>query len=148
MIGDIMQPTHLLFVLVVALLVLGPKRLPEVGRQLGSGLRDFRAALSGERSETHDESAGSHGEPVVPDLAADPTEAAPQHEFAEDAVSVADDHVFAHDTSETNTVGDHEFAQGAATVSDTPSSTTDPVGGHEFAYETSDPAEKQSDPPS
>ena len=47
MVGDILQPTHLLFVLVVALLVLGPKRLPEVGRSLGSGLRDFRGAMSG-----------------------------------------------------------------------------------------------------
>ncbi len=46
MIGDILQPTHLLFVLVVALLVLGPKRLPEVGRSLGRGLRDFRNALN------------------------------------------------------------------------------------------------------
>lgn len=52
-IGDILQPTHLLFVLVVALLVLGPKRLPEVGRSLGRGLRDFRHAMSGE--EHHDE---------------------------------------------------------------------------------------------
>ena len=34
MVGDIFQPTHLLFVLVIALLVLGPKRLPEVGRTL------------------------------------------------------------------------------------------------------------------
>jgi sec-independent protein translocase protein TatA len=48
MVGDIFQPTHLLFVLVVALLVLGPKRLPEVGRTLGSGIRDFRQALSGD----------------------------------------------------------------------------------------------------
>jgi sec-independent protein translocase protein TatA len=47
-IGDILQPTHLLFVLVIALLVLGPKRLPEVGRSLGRGLRDFRNALSGD----------------------------------------------------------------------------------------------------
>jgi sec-independent protein translocase protein TatA len=48
MVGDILQPTHLLFVLVVALLVLGPKRLPEVGRALGRGLRDFKGAISGE----------------------------------------------------------------------------------------------------
>lgn len=47
MIGDILQPTHLIFILVVALLVLGPKRLPEVGRSLGRGIRDFRGALSG-----------------------------------------------------------------------------------------------------
>jgi sec-independent protein translocase protein TatA len=44
---DVLQPTHLIFILVVALLVLGPKRLPEVGRSLGKGLRDFRGALSG-----------------------------------------------------------------------------------------------------
>jgi sec-independent protein translocase protein TatA len=52
-IGDILQPTHLLFILVIALLVLGPKRLPEVGRSLGRGLRDFRHAMSGE--DPHDE---------------------------------------------------------------------------------------------
>jgi len=51
MIGDILQPTHLLFVLIVALLVLGPKRLPEAGRALGKGLRDFRTAVSGEEPE-------------------------------------------------------------------------------------------------
>jgi len=50
-IGDILQPTHLLFVLVIALLVLGPKRLPEVGRSLGRGLRDFRMAMSGDDRE-------------------------------------------------------------------------------------------------
>ena len=48
MIGDILQPTHLLFVLVVALLVLSPKRLPEAGRALGKGLRDFKSAIGGE----------------------------------------------------------------------------------------------------
>ena len=48
MIGDILQPTHLLFILVIALLVLGPKRLPEVGRSLGAGLRGFKESVSGE----------------------------------------------------------------------------------------------------
>jgi sec-independent protein translocase protein TatA len=57
MIGDILQPTHLLFVLVIALLVLGPKRLPEVGRSLGRGLRDFRSALSGDESDHREEVA-------------------------------------------------------------------------------------------
>jgi sec-independent protein translocase protein TatA len=58
MVGDLLQPTHLLFVLVVALLVLGPKRLPEVGRALGRGLRDFRHAMSGEE---HPEQTLPHG---------------------------------------------------------------------------------------
>jgi sec-independent protein translocase protein TatA len=47
-IGDILSPTHLLFILVVALLVLGPKRLPEAGRALGRGIRDFRMAIGGD----------------------------------------------------------------------------------------------------
>jgi sec-independent protein translocase protein TatA len=50
---DILQPTHLLIILVVALLVLGPKRLPEAGRSLGRGLRDFKDALN----SSHDEPA-------------------------------------------------------------------------------------------
>jgi sec-independent protein translocase protein TatA len=47
MIGNILTPTHLLLVLAVALLVLGPKRLPEVGRGLGAAIRDFKGSLSG-----------------------------------------------------------------------------------------------------
>lgn len=48
MIGDIFQPTHLLFLLAVVLIVLGPKRLPEMARALGRGFRDFKTAVSGE----------------------------------------------------------------------------------------------------
>lgn len=69
MIGDILQPTHLLFVLVIALLVLGPKRLPEAGRALGRGLRDFRSALSGEEHEHHKEE-------ILSDTSAESTEPA------------------------------------------------------------------------
>ena len=47
MIGNILSPTHLLLVLAVALLVLGPKRLPEAGRGLGAAIRDFKGSLSG-----------------------------------------------------------------------------------------------------
>jgi sec-independent protein translocase protein TatA len=54
-VGDILQPTHLIFVLAIALLVLGPKRLPEVGRSLGKGLRDFKEAISGEEHPRPDE---------------------------------------------------------------------------------------------
>jgi sec-independent protein translocase protein TatA len=51
-ISDILQPTHLLLLLVVALLVLGPKRLPEAARSIGRGLRDFRTAVNGEPEGT------------------------------------------------------------------------------------------------
>jgi sec-independent protein translocase protein TatA len=54
-VDNILQPTHLLLVLVVALLVLGPKRLPEAGRALGKGLRDFRSAMSGDDHEPRQE---------------------------------------------------------------------------------------------
>ena len=54
MFGDLIQPTHLLFVLVVALLVLGPKRLPDVAKSLGKGIRDFRGAMSGLEDHTSD----------------------------------------------------------------------------------------------
>jgi TatA/E family protein of Tat protein translocase len=39
------SPVHLLFLGVVALLVLGPKRLPELARALGKGMREFREAI-------------------------------------------------------------------------------------------------------
>jgi sec-independent protein translocase protein TatA len=55
MVGNILTPTHLALVLVVALLVLGPKRLPAAGRGLGEAMRDFKEALTSEkRSDTPD----------------------------------------------------------------------------------------------
>jgi len=39
------NPVHLLFIAVVALVVLGPKRLPALARALGEGIREFRASL-------------------------------------------------------------------------------------------------------
>jgi sec-independent protein translocase protein TatA len=44
---NVLQPTHLLIVLIVALILLGPKRLPEAGRALGNGLKEFRSSISG-----------------------------------------------------------------------------------------------------
>ncbi len=46
MFTSILQPTHLLIVLAVALVILGPKRLPEAGRALGQGLKEFKSSLS------------------------------------------------------------------------------------------------------
>ena len=39
-------PMELVVVLVIALLVLGPKKLPEVGKSLGKGMREFKDSLS------------------------------------------------------------------------------------------------------
>jgi sec-independent protein translocase protein TatA len=57
------NPVHLLFIGAVALVVLGPKRLPMLARALGQGIREFREALS--------DAGAQPAEPVEP---ADPTE--------------------------------------------------------------------------
>jgi sec-independent protein translocase protein TatA len=46
MIENILSPTHLLLILGVALIVLGPKRLPDAGRGLGSAIRGFKDSLT------------------------------------------------------------------------------------------------------
>ena len=47
-------PMELAIVLVVALLVLGPKRLPEVGRSLGNGIREFKDSLQNQGRDDDD----------------------------------------------------------------------------------------------
>ncbi len=42
------NPLHIAFLLIILLLVFGAKRLPEMGRSLGSGLRGFKGALADE----------------------------------------------------------------------------------------------------
>jgi sec-independent protein translocase protein TatA len=42
------NPLHIVFLLILLLLVFGAKRLPEMGRSLGSGMRGFKDSLSGE----------------------------------------------------------------------------------------------------
>lgn len=40
-------PMELIVVLIIALMVLGPKKLPEVGKSLGKGMREFKDSISG-----------------------------------------------------------------------------------------------------
>jgi sec-independent protein translocase protein TatA len=75
------NPVHLIFIAVVALIFLGPKRLPELARAAGKGMREFRESLNGEG-----EGEGIHGPAgVAPQqYVAEPTqqhvaEAAQQH---------------------------------------------------------------------
>jgi sec-independent protein translocase protein TatA len=51
--GGLTNPIHLAFIAIIALIFLGPKRLPELAKSLGSGMREFRETLSG---ETHGDS--------------------------------------------------------------------------------------------
>ncbi len=46
------NPLHIAIVLIVVLLLFGAKRLPEMGRSLGSGLRNFKESVTGEQPPT------------------------------------------------------------------------------------------------
>jgi sec-independent protein translocase protein TatA len=88
-------PLELAVVLIIALIVLGPKRLPEVGRSVGKGMREFKAALSTESAdvdEDEDEAEDETGDetgaedetddetkhaPPAPDAVAAPTRTKP-----------------------------------------------------------------------
>jgi sec-independent protein translocase protein TatA len=45
--GDLFQPTHLLVIAVVLLVLFGAKRLPELGKGLGEGLKGFKEGIKG-----------------------------------------------------------------------------------------------------
>jgi sec-independent protein translocase protein TatA len=47
MFDGLFQPTHLLLILAIALLIFGPRKLPELGQGLGKGIRGFKDALKG-----------------------------------------------------------------------------------------------------
>lgn len=49
------SPLEVIVLLVIALVVLGPQRLPEMARSLGRGMREFRAALSSDDRDDDDE---------------------------------------------------------------------------------------------
>ncbi|MEA2481170.1 MAG: sec-independent protein translocase protein TatA [Thermoleophilaceae bacterium] len=44
-------PMEIALVLIVALLILGPKKLPDMGRSVGKGMREFKDAISGSNSD-------------------------------------------------------------------------------------------------
>jgi sec-independent protein translocase protein TatA len=57
------NPLHIAFLLIVLLLVFGAKRLPEIGRSVGSGMREFKDSISGQSSPMLSQSAQ---QPPVP----------------------------------------------------------------------------------
>jgi sec-independent protein translocase protein TatA len=50
MLGNI-GPLEIVVVLIIALVVFGPKRLPELGRSLGKGIREFRGSIGGDHDD-------------------------------------------------------------------------------------------------
>ena len=49
------SPLEIIVLLVIALIVLGPQRLPEMARSVGRGMREFRNALTSDRDDDNDE---------------------------------------------------------------------------------------------
>jgi sec-independent protein translocase protein TatA len=59
------QPTHLIIVLVIALFIFGPKKLPELGQGLGKGIRSFKDSMRQATEEPEKvEPAATHSESV------------------------------------------------------------------------------------
>lgn len=68
------NPIHIAFLLILLLLVFGAKRLPEMGRSLGSGMRGFKESLGGESNQP---SLTSQDQQPTPITAHDTTAPAP-----------------------------------------------------------------------
>ena len=79
-------PLELAIVLIIALVIFGPKRLPDLGRSLGKGMREFKDSISGKDEDDDDEAAAraklelqaqqpqppADAEPVEGEVVADP----------------------------------------------------------------------------
>ena len=76
-------PMELVVVLVIALIVLGPKRLPEVGRSLGKGIREFKDSINNIGGDDDDEEVDVEEPPKQLATAAATAPAAPTAETSE-----------------------------------------------------------------
>lgn len=87
------NPLHIAFLVVILLLVFGARRLPEIGRSLGSGLREFKQSINGEPSQptltagsepTQQPAPAQSQQPPAPTSAqAEPHTPAPHQAFAQ-----------------------------------------------------------------
>ncbi len=59
---------ELLIILVILLLVFGPKRLPQLGRQLGGGMREFKDSIQGKADKDEDDEPAGAPTPAAPEL--------------------------------------------------------------------------------
>jgi sec-independent protein translocase protein TatA len=57
-------PVDAIVILIIVLLVLGPKRLPGIGRGLGQGMREFKEGITGQSREDEDKPALSESRPM------------------------------------------------------------------------------------
>jgi sec-independent protein translocase protein TatA len=71
-------PMEIAIVLIIALVVFGPKRLPELGKSLGRGIQEFRGTVSGDRSGSTETPEAIEPPPVAVAPPAEPTPVAKQ----------------------------------------------------------------------
>jgi sec-independent protein translocase protein TatA len=69
--ANIVSPTHLLFILVVLVLLFGAKKLPELGRGIGSAMREFKHGVTGvpETTQVHPDPAATQPTQLAPEAA-------------------------------------------------------------------------------
>jgi sec-independent protein translocase protein TatA len=75
------NPLHIAFLVVILLLLFGAKRLPEIGRSLGTGMREFKQSITGDSPQQPALGSG----PQQPPLQASPQNAAAEAAFAQTA---------------------------------------------------------------
>jgi len=59
-------PTEIIIILVIALVVFGPKRLPEMGKSLGKGIREFKSSVTGDEEHGHAEPTVAKAQELPP----------------------------------------------------------------------------------
>jgi len=74
------NPTHIVLLLLIALLLFGAKRLPEMGRSLGHGMREFKDSVSNIGSDEHDHHAPTPSLPAATEEPVRLTTARDEHE--------------------------------------------------------------------
>ena len=75
-------PLEIAIVLIIALLVFGPKRLPELGKSLGKGIREFKGSITGEHDDK-DEQPDEQAQIAAADPAPPPSSQAEEKREAE-----------------------------------------------------------------
>jgi sec-independent protein translocase protein TatA len=71
------NPLHIAFLVVILLLVFGARRLPEIGRSLGSGMREFKQSITGEGGSANQPALGAGSQQPASSQPAQMQQAAP-----------------------------------------------------------------------
>jgi sec-independent protein translocase protein TatA len=79
------SPTHIILLLLIALLLFGAKRLPEIGRSLGSGMREFKDSVTGS-TPAEPEQPQQVQQQLTPPQAVETTTTAPSPEHERETV--------------------------------------------------------------